>query len=110
MRKAYYVYYPRNFFNEYSLRWVWSAYKDQIKKLEDQGYERISRARALDLVYQEIDRMMYNQSSSGYADAVIYPWYWENGYDDYEMIDQYSPYNWTPYYCSKHIVGKIDEI
>ena len=109
MRKAYYVYYPRNFFNEYRLRWVWSIFKKNVAELEEQGYRRISKKRALELVDQEKDRHKYNQSSSGYADDVIYPWYWEDG-DDYEMIDKATSSDWTPYYCANHIVGRLFEL
>ena len=110
MRKAYYVYYPRNFANEYDLRWAWDCDKEAKRQLESNGCERITKKRAMELVRQEKYRQEYDQSMSGYADDAVMPWYWERDmwYRQYNGM----PYatSWPYYYCKNNIVGKIDEI
>lgn len=72
--KKYYVRYPRNFANEYSL--VWSDSEHPIP--EDNGWERITRKQAIYLAASEADRRKTDVNSSGYADEYIYPW-WVDG-------------------------------
>lgn len=46
--KAYYIYQPRNFANEYSLCWVEQGSKEENEVIE-QGWERITRKEAIQI-------------------------------------------------------------
>lgn len=97
MRK-YYIHYPRNFANEYSLRWAET--KKQENYLLERGYERITFKTARDKIVGEEWRQKYNPSMSGYGDDHIYPFDWDDYDDDLEIFSD-------RYYVSRHIVTRI---
>lgn len=68
-RRAYYVRYPRDFANEYSLRYTVGA----AEMSAEDGWERITRREAERLARAERARRRWEPSRSGYADADIYP-------------------------------------
>lgn len=67
--RAYYVRYPRDFVNEYSLRYTVGG----AELSTDDGWERITRREAERLARAERARRRWEPSRSGYADAGIYP-------------------------------------
>ena len=67
-RRAYYVRYPRDFANEYSLRYTVGA-----ELSAGDGWERITRREAERLARAERARRRWEPERSGYADADIYP-------------------------------------
>lgn len=69
--KHYFAKYTRNFGNTYALRWADNA--ADIAALTSEGYERITRAKALWLARQEAIRRRDEPSSAYYADAYVYP-------------------------------------
>lgn len=78
--KKYYVRYPRNFANEYSL--VWADSEHPMPDPEDNGWERITRKQAIYLAASEADRRKTDVNSSGYADDYIFPWWIEGTYEE----------------------------
>lgn len=68
-RRAYYVRYPRDFANEYSLRYTVGGAELSV----NDGWERITRREAEQLARAERARRRWDPSFSGYADADIYP-------------------------------------
>ena len=68
-RRAYYVRYPRDFANEYSIRYTVGG----AELPADDGWERITRREAERLARAERARRRWEPSRSGYADADIYP-------------------------------------
>lgn len=68
-RRAYYVRYPRDFANEYSLRYTVGG----ADLSAADGWERITRREAERLARTERERRRWKPSRSGYADAHIYP-------------------------------------
>lgn len=88
MKKAYFVRYYRDFANTYYLKWAFMTDKNAIAQLENDGYKRITRRRAEELVSQEKYRQKYDQSMSGHADDVITPWDFDWQYDDWLEPDQ----------------------
>lgn len=68
-RRAYYVRHPRDFANEYSLRYTVGG----AKLSADDGWERITRREAERLARAERERRRWEPERSGYADADIYP-------------------------------------
>lgn len=69
--KQYYVQYYRDFGNTYTLRWADNA--ADIAALTSEGYERITRAKALWLARQEAIRRRDDPAFAYYADDHIYP-------------------------------------
>lgn len=67
--RAYYVRYPRDFANEYSLRYTVGGAELPARD----GWERITRREAERLARAERARRRWEPSRSGYADAGIYP-------------------------------------
>jgi len=86
MKKAYFVRYYRDFANTYYLKWAFMTDKNAIAQLENDGYKRITRRRAEELVWQEKYRQKYDQSMSGYADDVITPWNFDWKYDKVGLL------------------------
>lgn len=68
-RRAYYVRYPRNFANEYDLRYTVGG--AELSACD--GWARITRREAERLARAERARRRREPSRSGYADADIYP-------------------------------------
>lgn len=79
--KHYYIRYPRNFANEYSLFSV-EANSASEKLLVELGFERITRREADNLCWHERYRRQYDRTMSGYAPATIEPF---EG-SDYEQL------------------------
>lgn len=89
--KHFYIKYPRNFGNEYSLAWVESG-SDMEKYMRENGWGRISRKEAIRKCVEERYRQKTDPAFSGYADSVIVPidgydlhsprckWYTNDGY------------------------------
>lgn len=71
MKKQYFVNYYRDFGNTYTLRWADNAADAEM--LKTNGYERITRRKALELAREENDRRERDYNFSGYADNRIYP-------------------------------------
>lgn len=68
-RRAYYVRYPRDFANEYSLRYTVGG----AELSAADGWERITRREAERLARAERERRHWEPERGGYADAGIYP-------------------------------------
>lgn len=68
--KYYYIHYPRNFANEYSLRSVEHG-TEQERFLIERGWERITRKKAENLCWHERYRRQYDRAMSGHAPATI---------------------------------------
>lgn len=68
-RRAYYVRYPRDFANEYSLRYTVGG----AELSANDGWERITRREAVRLARAERERRRWEPERSGYADADICP-------------------------------------
>ena len=68
-RRAYYVRYPRDIANEYSLRYTVGG----ATLSAADGWERITRREAERLARAERERRCWEPERSGYADAHIYP-------------------------------------
>lgn len=101
-RKNYYVRYYRDFANTYNLCWCYERNKNAKVKLEEDGFHRISKERALDLVYQELYRRRFDQSMGGYADSVIYPWNYDAMFDGYDDVDEHT--GWNKFYKDGDII------
>lgn len=67
--KKYYIRYPRNFANEYDLRYV-DGVDDELRALE-QGYERIRKNKALEKCRNERWERKHDPVFSGYGSAII---------------------------------------
>ena len=67
--KKYYIRYPRNFGNEYDLRYV-DGVDDELRAIE-QGYERITKKEALEKCRAERWARKHDQAFSGYGSAII---------------------------------------
>ena len=81
VKHKYYVRYPHNFDNEYTLRL--SECESDDDELIAAGYDRITRREAVKLARLEQWRRRY--TDGGYADAVVTPWprnEWEAMYFD----------------------------
>ena len=100
-RKNYFVRYYKDFANTYRLRWCYEKNKNAKAKLEEEGFHRISKERALDLAYQETYRQRFDQSMGGYADDVVYPWNYGQ-FDEYDEPDECS--GWKKYYRDGQII------
>lgn len=85
LRKAYFVHYYLDFANTYQLRWAPMSDKAAIAQLENEGFRRIKRRVAEDLVWAEKYRQKYDQSMSGYADKHIFPWDYDSDKDNWEL-------------------------
>ena len=70
--KHFYIRYPRNFGNEYSLAWVESGSAAE-KTMQEDGWERINRKTAIRKCAEERYRRRTDRAFSGYADSVIFP-------------------------------------
>lgn len=68
-RRAYYVRYPRDFANEYSLRYTVGS----AELSASDGWERITWREAERLARAERERRRWEPERSGYADTDIYP-------------------------------------
>ena len=68
--KHYYIRYPRNFYNEYTLFSV-NAGTPSEAELKRRGFERITRKEAERKCREERDRREYNRSFSGHAPLEI---------------------------------------
>lgn len=71
--RRYFVKYPRNFYNEYLLRWVEAGSVDEVAIVE-MGYERITLKKAQHLCSRERRAYKENRACAGYADAYILPY------------------------------------
>ena len=71
--KVYYIKYPRNFANEYSLCWVEKGSKEEQEIIE-QDWDRITRKEAIEQCVTERWRRKNDQAFSGYGDAIIKPY------------------------------------
>lgn len=80
--KHYYIYYPRNFSNEYDLCWVYAGSKEE-KIVIANGYERISLRAAIQKCRNERYARKHDQSFSGFGAAIILPYGEENPYSIY---------------------------
>lgn len=99
--KKYYVRYPRNFANEYSL--VWADSEHPMPDPEDNGWERITRRQAIRLAAAEADRRKTEWNFSWHSDQYIFPWWieclWEEiyhpkyGHAFRVHTEDYSEYN-----------------
>jgi len=67
--KKYYIRYPRNFGNEYDLRFV-DGVDDELRAIE-QGYERITKKEALEKCRAERWARKNDPAFSGYGSAII---------------------------------------
>lgn len=67
--KKYYIKYPRNFGNEYDLRFV-DGLDDELRAIE-QGYERITKKEALEKCRAERWARKNDPAFSGYGSAII---------------------------------------
>lgn len=76
--KKYYVSYPRDFANEYSLVWA----DDEHPIPDDCGWKHITRKEAVRLAAAEADRRKTDGSFSGYADEYIFPWFIDGTYEE----------------------------
>lgn len=72
--KRYYIKYPRNFANEYSLYSADVGSKEE-QKLISLGFERITRKRAQELCRIEKWRRKTDYNFSGYAPTEIIPFF-----------------------------------
>lgn len=70
--KHFYIRYPRNFRNEYSLAWVESGSAAE-KTMQEDGWERINRKTAIRKCIEERYRQKTEPAFSGYADSIILP-------------------------------------
>lgn len=73
--KKYYIFFPRNFSNEYIL--YWTETKEDEEYLPE-GAERISRKSAIAYARDEIERREYDTAFSGYAEPYIFPANWSD--------------------------------
>ena len=71
MTRRFYVNYPRNFANEYDLRWVDNTQDETY--LEVIGYERITRKHAVELCVRERKLRRLNPCQAGWASDIILP-------------------------------------
>ena len=70
--------YPRNFDNEYTLRWANTS--EDSSYLEAHGYERISRKFAIGLCTLERRRRKISPQDSGFAWDIILPARYQGDY------------------------------
>ena len=75
--KKYYIKYPRNFGNEYDLRYV-DGLDDELRALE-QGYKRITKKEALEKCRAERRARKNDPAFSGYGSAIIVHFDFEGG-------------------------------
>lgn len=101
-RKNYFVRYDKHFANTYNLRWCYEEDEPIKDKLYNAGYIRIRQSRAQELVAQEVYRQKNDPSKSGYADDVIYPWNYNEKFDEYDEPDECS--GWKRYYRDGQII------
>lgn len=85
--KTYYIFYPRNFANEYDLCYCESA--DERKAAEADGWERVTRDYAIKACREENWRRETDPSFSGYADNTIIPFHLVG--KDYDIDYCYGP-------------------
>lgn len=69
--KQYYVRYTRNFANCYDL--VYAETEQEKREAEENGWERVSRAKAFSLCADENYRRKHDPAFSGFASTVILP-------------------------------------
>lgn len=77
--KLYFIRYPRNFANEFSLAWIDSDDESRIKKAISYGYERIARKEAYRKVRAEKYARRVDPAFSGYGDIIIMPYFADGG-------------------------------
>lgn len=75
--KRYYIRYPRNFANEFDLRYVDSAEAEQ--EAIRQGYERITKKQAIEKCRAERWARKNDPAFSGYGSAIIVHLTFEGG-------------------------------
>lgn len=85
--KTYYIFYPRNFANEYSLCYCESV--EERKAAEADGWERVTRDYAIKACREENWRRETDSSFSGYADNKIIPFHLVG--KDYDIGLDYGP-------------------
>lgn len=68
--KQYFIKYPRNFNNEYSLRWAEKNSAEAAEAIES-GYEPITRKAAIEKCRAERWARKHDQAFSGYGSAII---------------------------------------
>lgn len=76
--KQYFIKYPRNFNNEYSLRWAEKNSAEAAEAIES-GYEPITRKAAIEKCSAERWARKNDQSFSGYGNAIIMPYGFDGG-------------------------------
>ena len=111
--KTYYIRYPRDFANEYSLCYCESA--DERKAAEADGWERVTRDYAIKACREENWRRETDPAFSGYADNTIIPFHlvgkfdidWYYGPDDKVRLTLFD--GKTRYLLNGYIFEKVVE-
>lgn len=85
--RTYYIFYPRNFANEYDLCYCESA--DERKAAEAAGWERVTRLEAERKCRNENWARANDQAFSGYGDNTIIPFCLVG--KDYDVDQCYGP-------------------
>ena len=75
--KQYLIKYPRNFNNEYSLRWAEKGSPEAAEAIAE-GYEPITRAQAIEKCRTERWARKTDPSFSGYGSSIIIPYGYES--------------------------------
>lgn len=82
-KRKYWIHYYKDFSNTYNL--CYTETSDEEKRMEDKGWERITRKEAVNKCVAERRRRKEDAMFSGFADAVILPFrydvnedYWVN--------------------------------
>lgn len=73
--KLYFIRYPRNFANEFSLAWIDSDDKTMIEKAISHGYGQITRKEAYRKAQAEKYARRVDPAFSGYGDIIITPYF-----------------------------------
>lgn len=79
--KQYFIRYPRNFGNEYSLCWAEQGSKEAAEAIKN-DYCRITRKEAIEKCTSERWARKHDQAFSGFGDAIIYPYGFDGREDE----------------------------